>query len=70
MTTFTQWVTRTRWHAWLFAMLVWACLYLPRLGELEVQGDEAKRILPAQEMLHTGDWLTPVLGSNESLSIR
>lgn len=48
---------------WLVSLilLVWACVYLPELGARELQGNEARRILPARTMLATGKWLVPEL---------
>lgn len=44
----------------LFLLLgSWAALYLPALGEPELRGEEIRRIIPAQEMLETGDWVVP-----------
>jgi 4-amino-4-deoxy-L-arabinose transferase-like glycosyltransferase len=37
----------------------WALLYLPALGTRELQGEEARRILPGRTMLQTGDWVVP-----------
>lgn len=37
----------------------WAAIYLPSLGETELKGEEIRRILPAQEMLRSGDWIVP-----------
>jgi len=39
--------------------LSWAALYLPALGDPELRGEEIRRILPAQGMLATGDWIVP-----------
>lgn len=47
------------WQAITFLCLVWASIYLTHLGSLELRGEEARRILPAQEMLETGDWIVP-----------
>lgn len=41
--------------------LAWAAIYLPLLGERELKGEEPRRILPAIEMLETGDWIVPRL---------
>jgi len=58
----TVWGWRlTRGRAWLMVALTWAALYLPALGSLELQGNEAKRILPALHMLDGGSWITPEL---------
>lgn len=46
------------WCALLVA-LGWAALYLPALGTRELQGEEARRVLPGRTMLQTGDWMVP-----------
>lgn len=43
----------------LLLALAWAALYLPALGDPELRGEEIRRILPAQAMLETGDWVVP-----------
>lgn len=48
-----------RMTAWLGIVLLWAVLFLPGLGRQEVQSNEPKRMLPAEQMLIGGDWLTP-----------
>ena len=35
--------------------LVWAVVYLPGLGSLEIKGEEGRRILPAIAMIESGD---------------
>jgi 4-amino-4-deoxy-L-arabinose transferase-like glycosyltransferase len=40
-------------------VLGWALLYLPGLGTRELQGEEARRVLPGRTMLQTGDWAVP-----------
>jgi len=46
----------------LFALTaLWAALYLPGLGEPELKGEEGRRILPALEMLTSGEWILPVM---------
>ena len=47
------------WQAIAFLSLIWAMIYLTLLGSQELRGEEARRILPAQEMLDTGDWVVP-----------
>ena len=42
--------------------LVWAGIYLPTLGTLELKGEEGRRILPGQTMLRNGDWVVPQVG--------
>ena len=44
-------------------LLVWAAIYLPRLGTLEIKIEEGRRILPAVTMLETGNYLVPQIGS-------
>jgi len=48
-----------RWTAWLGILLLWLVIYLPSLGRPEVQSNEPKRMLPAERMLESGDWITP-----------
>jgi 4-amino-4-deoxy-L-arabinose transferase-like glycosyltransferase len=43
----------------LLIVAVWAGIYLPGLGSLELRGEEGRRILPAVSMLETGNWLVP-----------
>lgn len=43
----------------LLLCLSWAALYLPGLGDPELRGEEIRRILPAQGMLESGDWIVP-----------
>jgi 4-amino-4-deoxy-L-arabinose transferase-like glycosyltransferase len=43
-------------------LVVWALLYLPGLGSLELQGEEARRIFPGMAMIETGDWIAPRVG--------
>jgi 4-amino-4-deoxy-L-arabinose transferase-like glycosyltransferase len=61
-------LARTRLTAWLCVLLVWTCLYVPHLGMSELQGNEPKRVLPALQMLRTGNWLTPELGGIKYLN--
>jgi len=51
---------RRRLH---IVLLVWAAIYLPSLGSLEIKGEEGRRILPAVTMLQTGNFLVPYVGS-------
>ncbi|MFN2508591.1 MAG: ArnT family glycosyltransferase [Chthoniobacterales bacterium] len=54
-------------HPWnrnlLIVFLVWAAIYLPGLGTLEIKGEEGRRILPAVKMLQTGNYVVPYVGS-------
>ncbi len=46
-----------------FAIIVaWAAIYLPGLGTRELQGEEARRILPGRTMIQTGDFIVPRSG--------
>lgn len=47
------------WTCLALLALAWAAIYLPALGEVELKGEEIRRILPAQEMLRSGDWFVP-----------
>jgi 4-amino-4-deoxy-L-arabinose transferase-like glycosyltransferase len=42
-----------------FLVILWAALYLPGLGGMEIKGEEGRRILPAVAMLEEGHWITP-----------
>jgi 4-amino-4-deoxy-L-arabinose transferase-like glycosyltransferase len=44
-------------------LLVWAAIFLPRLGSLEIKSEEGRRILPAVTMLETGNYIVPQVGS-------
>src|SRR5438105_902977 len=55
-----RWWQRHRTH---IVLLVWAAIYLPGLGSLEIKGEEGRRILPAVTMLQTGNYLVPHVGS-------
>lgn len=48
-------------------LLVWAAIYLPRLGTLEIKSEEGRRILPAVTMLETGNYIVPRIGSEPYL---
>lgn len=47
------------WLGCLIVCVVWASIYLPALGTRELQGEEARRVLPGRTMLQTGDWIVP-----------
>lgn len=53
--------------AWLALVLIWAALYLPGLGNMELKGEEARRTLPALEMIGNGDWIVPHLNGTPYL---
>ncbi|MEM9016695.1 MAG: glycosyltransferase family 39 protein, partial [Verrucomicrobiota bacterium] len=46
-------------RAILLLLAIWGAIYLSWLGSQELRGEEARRIVPAQEMLRTGDWIVP-----------
>jgi 4-amino-4-deoxy-L-arabinose transferase-like glycosyltransferase len=53
----------SRANSLLIVLLIWAAIYLPALGSLEIKGEEGRRILPAIRMLETGDYIVPRVGS-------
>lgn len=56
-----SWLARTA-PALGCLIVVWALLYLPGLGSLELQGEEGRRIFPSMAMIETGDWIAPRVG--------
>ena len=48
-------------------LLIWAAMYLPGLGSLEIKGEEGRRILPAVTMLETGNYIVPHVGGEPYL---
>jgi 4-amino-4-deoxy-L-arabinose transferase-like glycosyltransferase len=62
----TQRMSR-RW-AFLIVVMVWAAIYLPALGSLEIRSEEGRRILPAITMLQTGNYIVPQVGSERYFS--
>jgi 4-amino-4-deoxy-L-arabinose transferase-like glycosyltransferase len=46
----------------LILVLIWAGIYLPGLGSVELKHEEPRRALPAVHMVATGDWLVPRVG--------
>ena len=48
----------------LLVFAIWAAIYLPGLGTLEIKGEEGRRILPAVTMLQTGNYIVPQVGSD------
>ena len=54
-------------RAYVFIALLWAGIYLPGLGTLQLQHEEPRRALPALHMLVSGDWLVPRVGSDPYL---
>jgi 4-amino-4-deoxy-L-arabinose transferase-like glycosyltransferase len=54
-------------RAFVFIALLWAGIYLPGLGTLQLQHEEPRRALPGLHMLASGDWLVPRVGSDPYL---
>jgi 4-amino-4-deoxy-L-arabinose transferase-like glycosyltransferase len=54
-------------RATLLVALLWAGVYLPGLGTLQLQHEEPRRALPGIHMLASGDWLVPRVGSEPYL---
>lgn len=52
----------------LVIICLWAALYLPFLGSVEIRGEEGKRVMPAIQMLATGNYLVPYLGASPYLN--
>ena len=52
----------SRVQALVLIGLIWAGIYLPALGTLEIKGEEGRRILPGVTMLATGNWIVPSVG--------
>jgi 4-amino-4-deoxy-L-arabinose transferase-like glycosyltransferase len=52
-----------RFRPLLIVIVIWAAIYLPGLGSLEIKGEEGRRILPAVTMLETGNYIVPQVGS-------
>jgi 4-amino-4-deoxy-L-arabinose transferase-like glycosyltransferase len=55
----------TKTKAFLIVLLVWAGIYLPYLGAPQFKCEEARGVLPAINMLKTGNWIVPVVGGRE-----
>ncbi len=51
--------------AYLAILAIWACIYLPALGTLHIDFNEGRRIMPAVEMLDSGNWKVPSLAGEE-----
>ena len=52
----------------LIIVVLWAALYLPVLGWLEIRGEEGKRVMPAVQMLDRGNYLVPYLAAHPYLN--
>ena len=51
----------------LIVFFLWAGIYLPGLGSLDLKGEEPRRALPAIHMLRSGDWMVPRVGAEPYL---
>ncbi len=51
--------------AFIIVFLIWAGIYLPGLGTIDIDFNEGRRIMPAVGMIDTGNWRTPSLAGNE-----
>ncbi len=45
--------------AYAIIVVLWAAIYLPGLGSIEIKGEEIRRIMPGIHMLESGDWIVP-----------
>jgi 4-amino-4-deoxy-L-arabinose transferase-like glycosyltransferase len=57
----------TRIRAYILITLIWAGIYLPGLGSVQLEHEEPRRALPALHMLASDDWLVPRVGSEPYL---
>src|SRR5712672_3770958 len=48
-----------RLTALLLATVLWAGIFLPGLGSLEMKGEEGRRVMPAVTMAEGGGWVVP-----------
>lgn len=55
-------ILHMRFFHLLAIIATWAVLYLPALGTRELQGEEARRVLPGRTMLQNGDFMVPRSG--------
>ncbi len=53
------------WHLYLIVAVCWAAIFLPGLSQLELRGEEPRRVLPGLEMIRSGDWITPQVAGEE-----
>jgi 4-amino-4-deoxy-L-arabinose transferase-like glycosyltransferase len=49
-------------QVFVITALIWAAIYLPGLGSVELKHEEPRRALPAVHMIATGNWLVPRVG--------
>jgi 4-amino-4-deoxy-L-arabinose transferase-like glycosyltransferase len=56
-----------RLTALLIVIALWAGIFLPGLGSVELRGEEGRRIMPAVTMAEGGDWIVPYVGGEPFL---
>src|SRR5207244_13541362 len=61
-------VQMTRAAGVLIVIVIWAAIYLPWLGTPELRSEEGHRVLPAVEMLDSGDFIVPHIGGQPYLA--
>ena len=57
-----------KWLMFAVLLLLWGAMYLPKLGVIEVQGTESRRMMPAAEMYHGGSLMIPKLAGKEYIA--
>ena len=57
--------TDNRGKVFLILLAAWAAIYLPGLGRQGLKGEEGRRVLPAVEMLKTGNWVLPRIADQD-----
>jgi 4-amino-4-deoxy-L-arabinose transferase-like glycosyltransferase len=58
-------LTTGRGKAFLFILIAWSVIFLPGLGRQGLRGEEGRRVLPAVEMLKTGNWVLPRIAGQD-----
>jgi 4-amino-4-deoxy-L-arabinose transferase-like glycosyltransferase len=53
--------------AYALVLVLWAAIYLPGLGSMEIKGEEIRRIMPGVHMLESGNWIVPVFNGEPYL---
>ncbi len=53
--------------AYGLVIVLWAAIYLPGLGSIEIKGEEIRRIMPGMNMLQSGNWIVPEFNGNPYL---
>lgn len=53
-----DWLQNRR-TVFLLVLAVWAIIYLPCLGNIELRGEEGRRVIPGKNMLEEGNWMVP-----------